>query len=137
MTDPMQEPMQTPYPPNVQVELARERNRIAADRSLLSFIRNSVSLIGTGIGLDQVLGRLAPIAPNLNAWIYWLSLTLVGLGVVNLCFAAIDYRSELKRLQQPEYHFTPRWSLGGVTGLVLFIAGTIALLNLLIRAGLA
>jgi hypothetical protein len=30
----MHEPMQNPYPPNVQANLARERNRIAADRSL-------------------------------------------------------------------------------------------------------
>lgn len=36
--------MQNPYPPNPQPELARERNRIAADRTLLSFVRSSVTL---------------------------------------------------------------------------------------------
>jgi putative membrane protein len=46
----MHEPMQNPYPPNVQANLARERNRIAADRSLLSFVRNSLTLISVGVG---------------------------------------------------------------------------------------
>ncbi|MGB6017597.1 MAG: DUF202 domain-containing protein, partial [Nodosilinea sp.] len=99
----MNEPMQNPYPPNAQIELAHERNRIAADRSLLSFIRNSVTLISTGVGIDQVIGRLSPIAPYINEWGYVLSLVLVGLGVVNLLFAARDHQGEMKRLKQPEY----------------------------------
>lgn len=129
----MNESMKTPYPPNAQAELARERNRIAADRSLLSFIRNSVTLISAGVGIDQILGRLAPIEPTLNLWIYLLSLVFVGLGIVNLLFAALDYQGEMKRLRQPEYYFTPRWSLGGVTGLALFIAGSLVFFKLCIQ----
>ncbi|MBE9138193.1 DUF202 domain-containing protein [Nodosilinea sp. LEGE 07088] len=126
----MNEPMQTPYPPNAQVELAHERNRIAADRSLLSFVRNSVTLISTGVGIDQVIGKLSPIAPFINEWVYLLSLVLVGLGVVNLLFAAYDYQGEMERLRQPEYYFTPRWSLGAVTGWTLFITGLVAFIRL-------
>ncbi|MEO1067537.1 MAG: DUF202 domain-containing protein [Cyanobacteria bacterium J06638_6] len=126
----MNEPMQTPYPPNVQVELAHERNRIAADRSLLSFVRNSVTLISTGVGIDQVIGKLSPIAPFINEWSYLLSLVLIGLGVMNLLFAARDYQGEMKRLSAPEYHFTPRWSLGAVTGWALFATGLVAFIGL-------
>ncbi len=126
----MHEPMQTPYPSNVQTELARERNHIAADRSLLSFVRNSVTLISTGIGIDEILHLLAPVAPYVNEWGYILSLLLVGLGVINLYFAIRDYQGEIKRLRQPEYYFTPRWSLGGMTGLALFTVGSIAFFRL-------
>ncbi|MGB5973832.1 MAG: DUF202 domain-containing protein [Nodosilinea sp.] len=122
--------MQTPYPPDVQAELARERNRIAADRSLLSFVRSSTTLISIGAGVDQILRTLSPAAPYLDAWVYSLSLGLIGLGVVNLLFAALDYRGEMKRLRQPEYYFTPRWSLGRITGLALFITGAIAFVRL-------
>jgi putative membrane protein len=126
----MHEPMQNPYPPNVQAELARERNRIAADRSLLSFVRNSVTLISTGVGIEEILNLLIPVAPYVNEWGYFLSLLLVGLGVINLYFAIRDYQGETKRLRQPEYYFTPRWSLGGMTGLALFIVGAIAFFRL-------
>lgn len=126
----MFEPMQNPYPPNVQAELARERNRLAADRTLLSFIRNSVTLISIGVGIDQVVKNLVPNARFINVWIYVLDLVLVGLGVLNLLLAAQDYRAEIQRLRQAEYHFSPRWSLGGVTGMILFVVGLLFFLRL-------
>jgi putative membrane protein len=126
----MQEPMPNPYPPNVQAQLARERNRIAADRTLLSFIRNSVLLIGIGIGIDQVIGKLFPNALLLNIWFYIFDLTLVGLGVLNLLLAAWDYQGEINRLNQSEYYFTPRWSLSKVTGITLFFLGFLIFVRL-------
>lgn len=126
----MNQSMQNPYPPNAQVELARERNHIAAERSLLSFIRNSVNFIGIGFGVDQVLSKLVPGAPYLNLWVHTFSLFLIGLGVVNLVVAVYDHQGEMKRLRQSEYSFTPRWSLGGLTGLLLFIVGSIAFIRL-------
>ncbi|MGB5713106.1 MAG: DUF202 domain-containing protein [Waterburya sp.] len=42
----MAESNQFSKPPNFQIELAKERNRIAVERTLLSWIRTSVSLIG-------------------------------------------------------------------------------------------
>jgi putative membrane protein len=116
----MHEPMQNPYPPNVQANLARERNRIAADRSLLSFVRNSLTLISVGVGVEQVIRLISP-ADATALWVRILDLTLIGLGVLNLVLAALDYQGELKRLEQPEYYFTARWSLSGVTGLILVI----------------
>lgn len=129
----MNEPMSNPYPPNAQADLARERNRLAANRSLLSFIRNSVTLISIGIGIDQVVRNVAPAAPFIELWAYGLNLVLAGLGVLNLLFAAQDYRDEMKRLSAPEYHFTSRWSLGALTGVVLFVAGFLVFIRLGIR----
>jgi len=124
--------MQNPYPPNPQPELARERNRIAADRSLLSFIRSSVTLISIGVGINQVSSIFVPIVSYLGYWTYLLSVLMVGVGVITLIFAARDYQGELQRLQQPEYYFTPRWSLGGVTGWIILVAGSLTLLRLLL-----
>ena len=126
----MNQPMQNPYPPNPQPALARERNRISADRSLLSFIRSSVSLIGIGVGISQISSAYLPIVSYLGYWTYLLSVLMVGLGVISLVFATRDYQGELQRLQQPEYYFTPRWSLGGVTGWIILIAGVLTLLQL-------
>ena len=128
----MIQPMQNPYPPNPQPELARERNRIAADRSLLSFVRSSVSLIGLGVGISQISSAYLPIVSYLGYWTYLLSVLMVGLGVITVILAALDYQGELKRLQQSEYYFTPRWSLSGVTGWVILVAGTLTLIQLLL-----
>lgn len=124
--------MQNPYPPNPQPELARERNRISADRSLLSFIRSSVTLISIGVGINQVSSIFVPIVSYLGYWTYLLSVLMVGVGVITLIFAARDYQGELQRLQQPEYYFTPRWSLGGVTGWIILVAGSLTFLRLLL-----
>jgi putative membrane protein len=126
----MNEPMSNPYPPNVQAELARERNHIAANRSLLSFIRNSVTLIGAGVGINQIVKTLAPSAPFIQQWVYGLTLALIGLGVINLSLAIVDYQGEMKRLRQSEYTFTPRWSLGGLTGWTIFVVGLIVFFRL-------
>ncbi|RZM76671.1 DUF202 domain-containing protein [Leptolyngbya iicbica LK] len=122
--------MQNPYPPNPQPELARERNRIAADRTLLSFVRSSVTLISIGVGISQVSNILVPVVSYLSYWTYLLSVLMVGVGVITLIFAAHDYQGELQRLRQPEYYFTPRWSLGGVTGWIILIAGGLTLIQL-------
>jgi putative membrane protein len=124
---PMPEMTANPYPPDAQAQLARERNRIAADRSLLSFTRNSLTLISIGIGINQVMMALSPDDPRANRFAYILSLVLIGLGNFNLVFACLDYQQEMKRLKQPEYFFTPRYSLGGVTGLALLIVALLVL----------
>lgn len=126
----MNDPREPLDRPDLQAELARERNRIAADRSLLSFIRSSVLFMAVGVGLDQIIRALLPAAPNAEAWIYGLSLLLIGLSLVNLLVAAHDYRGEMQRLSQPEYSFTPRWSLAEVMGLTLLVMGFLAFLRL-------
>lgn len=126
----MNESMQDSDPPDIQAELARERNRGAAERSLLSFIRNSVTLISAGFGIDQIAEALTPTVPHVKVWVYVLNLALIGLGVMNLLFAAQDYRGEMQRLNQSEYTFTPRWSVGEVTGIVLAVSGFLVFLRL-------
>ncbi len=133
----MNEPLQNPDRPNAQDELARERNRVAADRSLLSFVRNSVTLISIAVSIDQSTKALSSVpiftpSPFVDLWVYALTLLLTGLGVVNLIFAILDYHGEMKRLRQPVYHFKPRWSLGELTGWILFAVGLLIFLRLVI-----
>ncbi|MFQ4135944.1 DUF202 domain-containing protein [Nodosilinea sp. PGN35] len=111
-----------------QDELARERNHLAADRSLLSFVRSSLTLISIGVAVDQVVSAIAPGGRFIDIWAYGLSLLLVGLGVVTLALAIRDYQGEMQRLKAPVYLYTPRWPLGSTTGLLVLLVGILAFL---------
>lgn len=115
---------------NAQNELARERNHLAADRSLLSFTRSSLMLISIGVGVDQVVSAIVPSGRLIDTWVYILSLLLVSLGVVTLVFAIGDYQSEMQRLKDPIYRYISRQSLGFTTGLLVLIIGILAFLGL-------
>ncbi|MFM7449115.1 MAG: YidH family protein [Leptolyngbyaceae cyanobacterium] len=122
-----------PDPPDPQTELAKERNRIAADRTLLTWVRTSVSLIGMGFGITQLSPPLdledqgfllAMVTPSK------IGLFFIGLGVFSVVFAALDYQAELGRYRQPTYTYTPRLSLG------LSIAGAVVIVALILFAAL-
>jgi putative membrane protein len=111
---------------NPQDELARERNHLAADRSLLSFARTSLTLIGIGVGVDQVVSAIALNGRFIDTWAYLVSLLLVGLGVLTLALAIRDYQGEMQRLKAPVYLYTPRQALGSLTGLLVLAVGIFA-----------
>lgn len=121
--------MESRYQPQTQDDLARDRNRLAADRSLLSFVRTSLTLIGLGLGLEQILAALGAHygARDISGWVYGLSLVYVGLGVLSLGFAIADYQAERARLRSPDYRYRPRRSLAAAMGLAIFATGALAL----------
>ena len=45
---------ETPTPRNIANELAKERNREAAERTLMAWIRTALSLIGFGFGIGKL-----------------------------------------------------------------------------------
>lgn len=118
--------------PNWQTELAKQRNRIAADRTLLAWIRTSVALIGIGFGLERTVSKLylgvETASVTSTHLVKLFSLLIIGAGILAVLMAALDYQSEMKRLQQPEYYYTPRQSLGTIiAGILVLIAISIFL----------
>lgn len=123
----MTESKQPDNPPNFQVELAKERNHVAADRTLLSWIRISVSLIGLGFFLEKTIQQLY-IRLGINPTVTLIPLELfsflfIATGVLFVFLAALDYQGEIKRLQQLEYYYQSRKSLGMIVSGILVAIG--------------
>ncbi|MFQ3617061.1 MAG: DUF202 domain-containing protein [Cyanobacteriota bacterium] len=123
-------------PRNLTNELAKERNRAAAERTLLAWIRTSLSLIGFGFGIDQIVTaiqrtrRLDDLETMYLARITGLAFIAVGLYAV--LSAAIEHRRELRRIQRDDYLYTPRRSNALAVAIALMVIGVFAFLGIVI-----
>lgn len=126
-------------PPNIQSELARERNRAAAERTLMAWIRTSLSLIGFGFGIDRIVSAIRGFNQNVETNPIQLSrllgLAFILLGVYAMLMAALEHSQELRRIQQHgHYAYRPRRSLGLTVAIALIVIGICAFAGILIRS---
>lgn len=124
--------------PNTQAELARERNRAAAERTLMAWIRTSLSLISFGFGIDSIVSAIRSfqatedIHPVRFSRIF--GLAFIALGIYAMIVAAIEHRRELQHIQRhTDYFYTPRRSLGFTVAFALIVIGSFALIGVLFR----
>ncbi|WP_036484050.1 YidH family protein [Myxosarcina sp. GI1] len=135
----MSQPPLPSKPPNIQAELAKERNRAAAERTLMAWIRTSLSLIGFGFGIDSVVSAIFSFqaVQNLDRvrLTRLLGLAFIGLGIYALVTAAIEHRQELLKIQRnADYFYKSRRSLGLTVAIGLICIGAIAFVGILWKA---
>lgn len=116
---------------NTTNELARERNRAAAERTLNAWTGICLSLIGVGVAFEQItrsLGRqAAPVASQAVPNPALVGLSFVGMGLLLLGFALVQHSLALAALEQQapvllSVKALNRWAvvtvvLAGLTGL--------------------
>jgi putative membrane protein len=111
------------------------RVRLAAERTLLAWVRTGLSLMGFGFVVARFglfLRELAAVRPDLphsqGATSQWVGVVLVLLGTSALVYAAAEHRSTTARIARGEPLAAGRdWA-----GIVL--AGLLAVLGLFIAA---
>jgi putative membrane protein len=117
-------------------ELALQRNFLAAERTLMAWIRTSISMIGFGFTLAKLFQSLARSnvlirGPAGKVWTAeGVGLCLISLGTFSLVIAVVDHRRELKQLRAAG--LPGRFSLTMAVASVLAILGVMALLSLLV-----
>jgi putative membrane protein len=123
-------------PPSIANELARERNREAADRTLLAWIRTSLAMISFGFGIEQVGqaamdmdGKMVGFSP-LKTRIA--GAALIALGVAATLAGMWEHRHTLRAINRDDYRYADRPAIARSMGLALVVVGTIALAVILI-----
>jgi putative membrane protein len=118
-------------------QLALQRSFLAAERTLMAWIRTSISMIGFGFTLAKLFQSLAKSnvlirGPAGNVWTAeGVGMLMISLGTFALIVAVFDHRRELKQLQ--EMGLGPRFSLTMAVGSVLAILGVMALVSLVVN----
>lgn len=135
----MNDPSPSSQSPNIQAELAKERNRAAAERTLMAWIRTCLSLISFGFGIDRVVSAIQSLQVTRDINSVQLSrilgLAFIALGTYAMIVAAIEHRQELRHIQREEnYVYAPRRSLGLVVAIALVGIGIFAFIGILVKA---
>jgi putative membrane protein len=117
-------------------ELARERNREAADRTLLAWIRTSLALISFGFGIERLGqaavdldGRLAGFSAR-KTWVA--GAALIMLGIVATLAGIWEHRQVLKAILDDDYRYADRPAIARFMGYALVAVGLAALAMILI-----
>jgi putative membrane protein len=127
----------TVHDPDPNTLLAMQRNVMASDRTLMAWIRTSLSLIGFGFTLAKVFQSLAEEhviirGPAGNIWsAQAVGMALLVLGVFALIAAIFDHHHDLKQLRAAG--LARRFSLPTAVASVLAIVGCMGLLSVTMR----
>lgn len=127
-----------PIKPDTTTALAIERTRAAADRTLMAWIRTSLSLITFGLGLGKAVelldaafpSRARLLDPRHTTLVVAISLVCVGLS--SLVGAIIQHRLLLRALEQETYAYRAPVALPVIVAIGLLIIGLVALAALII-----
>jgi uncharacterized membrane protein YidH (DUF202 family) len=118
-------------------ELAKRRTYDASERTLMAWIRTTLSMITFGFGVDKIteaiLRTQLKTSQNLIIDVRIFGLSLVVLGVFGLVIALIEHSREIKKIKQPGYQYRTYFPFTLVIGWAIAVVGLFALVTILFR----
>ncbi|MGI0486650.1 YidH family protein [Pantanalinema rosaneae CENA516] len=126
-----------PEPYNLNNELAKERTRAAADRTLMAWIRTSLSLIGFGFGIPTIVRTLE--ATRVGAYFNphhvtnAVGLAFISIGMFAIATALKEHHYMLKRIQSDRFMYSSSRTTE-IVGFALLLVGLVSFLGVLIKA---
>ena len=120
---------------NTSTELAKTRNRAAAERTTLAWIRTALALISFGFGLDKIISAIRDAGGDGNnsqdIGVQLMSMGFIGVGIFTLLIAMRQHKRELIRLRSDPYLYRDEPSLSIATATAVLVIGVLAFLLLL------
>ena len=127
-----------PTTPNLTNELAKERNRAAAERTLMAWIRTALSLISFGFGVDKIIGAINRTrlgeAAQADTSVRLMAIAFILTGIGALAVATVQHKRILRRLRRDDFTYEQGTSLGIGTAVALMAIGSICLAILIYGA---
>ena len=120
---------------NSNTELAKTRNRAAAERTTLAWIRTALALISFGFGLDKIIGAIrhndrgGSASGDLSVQL--MSMGFISIGIFTLLIAMRQHKRELEKLRHDPYVYRHEPSLSIATATAVLLIGIAAFLLLL------
>ncbi len=101
-------PSQPPKLFGTNNELAKERNRAAAERTINAWIGQSLTLVGFGVAIDRVYQGIRQQLPNTDpllreALTHTISIAFIAMGTLLLALALVQHRLEIKSIEHEDY----------------------------------
>ena len=126
---------ETPAAPNVANELAKERNREAAERTLMAWIRTALSLIGFGFGIGKLAAYMDAAGLHTRFDVPHSSLifgaSFIVVGILGLLAAIVQHARILKRLSRPDFAYNAMRPIAMTVAALLMLIGLFGLIAIL------
>jgi putative membrane protein len=126
---------ETPAAPNVANELAKERNREAAERTLMAWIRTALSLIGFGFGIGKLAAYMDAAGLHTRFDVPHSSLifgaSFIVVGILGLLAAIVQHARILKRLSRPDFAYNAMRPIAMTVAVLLMLIGLFGLIVIL------
>jgi putative membrane protein len=113
--------------------LAKERTREAAERTLLAWIRTSLSLIIFGFGIYKVVHALSHDINHRHPMTVVLGLSFIVLGIFSMIAATAQHIQILGKLRLDDDLYKPKQALGLFVSIALTLIGMFALVTVIIE----
>lgn len=119
---------------NLTNELARQRNRDAAERTLMAWIRTCLSLISFGFGLDKIVAAIdrASGSSGPRPGVIAVAVAFVLTGILAMAAATVQHLRELRRLRRDPYVYVETPRLAAATATLIALIGVMAMAILLV-----
>ena len=125
-------------PKNLTNELAKERNREASDRTLMAWIRTSISLIAFGFAIAQTYeyvetGYTETYGKSLDTLHtpLFFGIGFMVLGMIAIVAGVVQYRRILRRIGSDDFTYVEMWPMPKVVAIALLVVGIFGIMVLL------